>query len=155
MRTRLFVFAVLVLTLTSVAMAADDPFVGTWKLDLGKTKVPPGQEMKSYVMKWEKHGSGYKNTADAIGATGAAFHVEFTVQEEGVDYPMTGNPIANTVSYNKIDAGTVGAMLKRTGTVVARMRSSVSADGKTLTIIQTIVGANGSETASTLIFEKQ
>ena len=34
MKTRLFLFAVLVLALATVAMAADDPFVGTWKLNV-------------------------------------------------------------------------------------------------------------------------
>ena len=154
MRTMSFVFAVLILALTSIIMAADDPFVGTWDLNMEKTKFPPGQEMKSYVIRWEKNGNGFKNTIDSTGATGAAFHVEFAGREEGIDYPITGNPIANTISFNRIDANTMGSTLKRAGTVVARMRSSVSADGKILTILQTIIGASGNETSSTLIFDK-
>jgi len=157
MRTHILVImiAILVLAQATVAMAADDPFVGTWKLNAEKTNFPPGQEMKSYVIKWEKNGIGYRNVIDMTGATDVAFHVEFAGQEEGVDYPITGNPIANTISFKKIDANTVGATLKRTGTVVARLQNSVSADGKTLTIIQIIISATGGETASTLVFDKQ
>jgi len=146
---------ILVLALATIAIAAEDPFVGTWKLNAEKTKFPPGQEMKSYVIKWEKNGSGYRNVIDMTGATNVAFHVEFAGQEEGVDYPITGNPIANTISFKKIDTNTVEATLKRTGTAVARLQSSISADGKTLTILQTIIGASGIETASTIILDKQ
>jgi hypothetical protein len=92
---------------------------------------------------------------DMVGATGVPFHVEFVAPEEGKDYPITGNPIANTMSFTRVDANTIGAALKLNGTLMAKLRTSVSADGKTMTIIQTIISATGGETASTLVFDKQ
>lgn len=35
--------AILALTLATIAMAADDPFVGTWEMNVGKSKFNPGQ----------------------------------------------------------------------------------------------------------------
>jgi len=143
------------LAFAAIAMAVDDPFTGTWVLNAEKTKFTPGQEIKSYVIQWENDGNGFKNVIDMTGATGVAFHVEFAGQEEEVDYPITGNPIANTINFKRIDGNTVGATLKLAQTTVARLRSSVSADGRTLTIVQTMVGTGGSESSSTLIFDKQ
>ena len=144
----------MIFALAAVAMAAD-PFIGNWKLNAGKTKSAPGMEINNYVINWEKFGNGFKNVMDMVAATGGTFHVEFAAPEEGTDYPITGNPIANTISFSRIDTNTISAALKRAGSVSAKLRSSVSTDGKTLIIIQTIVNATGGEIASTFVFDKQ
>ena len=155
MKTHSFLLAALVLAFITVAAAADDPFVGTWKMNSAKSKFIPGQEMKVYVVTIEKSGDGYKNAMDGVNATGMSLHIEFVAQNDGKDYPITGNPMANTVSVTRIDGNNLGAVLKRGETAVARMRTSVSTDGKILTVAQTIIGAAGAEIVSTIVFDKQ
>src|SRR4029450_8881820 len=88
-----------VLALTAVVIAADNN-VGTWKLNLTKTKFSPGPAQTSQTLKIEAWGEdGVKYAADGVYANGKPTHSEFTAKYDGKDYPFTGNPDADTLSY--------------------------------------------------------
>ena len=72
MRTRLLVAAALVLGLATMAIAAD-PFVGTWKLNVAKSKIT-GQTPKSETLKIATQNNGFKWTFDTVDAEGKATH---------------------------------------------------------------------------------
>jgi hypothetical protein len=143
------------LVLAVVAVAVNDPFVGTWKMNAAKSTFVPGQEIKSYILNIEQNENGVKNVMDAVNATGMPLHIEFVAMDDGKDYPISGNPMANTVSISRIDASTREFVLKRSDAIVARMRSSVSEGGRILTVVQRIMGAAGAESVSTIVFDKQ
>jgi hypothetical protein len=48
--------------------------VGTWKLNLAKSKFQPGQAPKSTTLVYEAAGAGIKITVDTVPADGAAIH---------------------------------------------------------------------------------
>jgi len=89
---------ILTLTLATIAMAAD-PFVGTWKLNVAKSKFnPPGSALKSDVVKIVAQDNGLKFTFNRMDAEGKAIHIESAPKFDGKDYPVTitGNTFANT-----------------------------------------------------------
>src|SRR6202795_344840 len=107
MRTRTFtllaiVLAVSVLMLGAAAQAADNQ-VGTWKLDLAKSKYSPGPPPKESTVKVEAQADALKFTIDAIDAEGKTIHTESSPKDGGTDSPITGNPNADSISLKKID----------------------------------------------------
>src|SRR5262249_45899703 len=67
---RLVLAAVLVLSASAASLAIQqaDPFVGTWKLNLAKSKYDPGPAPKSTTAVYEVVQGGYKQTTDSIDA---------------------------------------------------------------------------------------
>jgi hypothetical protein len=144
-----------VLALTAVVIAADNN-VGTWKLNLTKSKFSPGPAPTSQTLKIEAWGEdGVKYVADGVGADGKPTHSEFAAKYDGKDYPFTGNPDADMISYKRIDANTVEASTKWRGKGTITTKVVVSADGKTRTVTQAGMNAQGQPVNVTSVYDKQ
>jgi hypothetical protein len=141
--------------LTAVVFAADNN-VGTWKLNLAKSKYSPGPAPKSQTLKIEAWGEdGVKYTADGVGADGKPTHAEFQAKYDGKDYAFKGNPDADTLAYKRIDANTLEATLKMKGKPTITAKAMVSKDGKTRTVTQMGKNAQGQSIDITSVYEKQ
>ncbi len=144
-----------VLALTAVVIAADNN-VGTWKLNLAKSKYSPGPAPKSQTLKIEAWGDdGVKYAADGVGADGKPTHAEFQAKYDGKEYPFKGNPDADMLSYKRIDANTLEATTKLHGKGTIAAKAVVSADGKTRTVTQVGTNAQGQALNITSVYEKQ
>jgi hypothetical protein len=143
--------AILVLALATVAMAAD-PFVGTWKLNLEKSRFPPGREWKSATHKTEARDNGLKSTYDIVEPDGKPSHVIFDFRFDGKDYPDSRG---DTAAYTRIDANTLEYVEKKDGKEVWRGRVVVSKDGKTETETIKTKDAKGQPFTIIMISDKQ
>ena len=121
---------------SSVALAADN-WLGTWNLDLAKSKYSPGPAPKSLTLKFEATASGIKFTGDGVDADGKPTHSVFLSKFDGKDVPYEGNPDADMASPNKIDDNSYENTWKKGGKATTMAKAVVSADGKTMTITQT------------------
>jgi hypothetical protein len=138
----------------SACVAADDPNMGTWKLNEAKSKFSPGAP-KNQTVVYEAAGDSTKVTVDGIGADGKPTHNEWTGKFDGKDYPLTGDPTADTRSYKKIDARTLELTNKKGGKPVVTGKITVSADGKTRTVAVVGTDASGKKVTSTAVYDKQ
>ena len=158
MRKSLFVGALVVSAAmvfsTSVLLAADN-WVGTWKLNVEKSKFSPGPAPKSLTLKFEATKDGIKLTSDGVGADGKATHGTYTSKFDGKDVPWAGNPDADTAVAKKIDDNSYENVWKKGGKVTVTAKVVVSKDGKTLTVSQTGKNAKGEAVAITMVLEKQ
>ncbi|HSF19628.1 MAG TPA: hypothetical protein VLK65_29165 [Vicinamibacteria bacterium] len=154
--TGIFLFVVIsLLTFGVVAFGADNN-VGTWKLNLSKSKYSPGPAPKSQTLKIEAWGDdGVKYTADGTSADDKPTHAEFQAKYDGKDYPFKGNPDADSISYKRIDANTVEATTKLKGKVTITAKVTVSPDGKTRTVTQTGKDAQGGDVNNVAVYDKQ
>src|SRR5215475_14454944 len=84
--------------------AQTDPFIGTWKLNLAKSKFSPGPPPKSQTVTYEAVGQGYKIAVKGTDAEGKTFEYQFTANYDGKDYPVTGNPDWDTIAFKRFDA---------------------------------------------------
>jgi hypothetical protein len=144
---------VVCLAAAAVCFAAD-AFTGTWKLNEGKSKLPAGVQ-KNETVTYENVGDSVKVTLDGIGADGKPSHDVWTGKYDGKDYPVTGSPANDARSYKKIDDRTMEVTAKKAGKVVLTAKISVSADGKTRTVVVTQTGADGKKMTSTAVYDKQ
>jgi len=153
-----FCSLLLVILLSSVALhAQQDPFVGSWKQNLAKTKNDPGpQPQNSITIKREAAANGaLKTTVDGIDAQGKPTHTEYTAKYDGKDYPVTGSADSDAVAMTRIDLHTRVLINKKAGTVVRILRGTVSPDGKTYTAVSVGIDAQGRAFHNIGVFDKQ
>ena len=153
MRTGLLTFAVLIAAVAAMA-AADDPNIGTWKLDEAKSKIGAGSPKNTTVV-YEAAGDNVKVTVDGVTADGKPSHSEWTGKFDGKDYPVTGDSTATTRSYKKVNAPTLELTNKKDGKVTLTGKITIAADGKTRTVVISGTDASGKKVSSTAVYDKQ
>lgn len=160
-RTRLtqLLAAILFLVLST---AAGTPFaqsanteLGTWKLDIAKSKYSPGPAPKSGTVTLEAAGVGVRGTVDSVDGDGTPRHWSFTTMYDGKDAPISGNSLnGDVLARTRLDANTVRTVYKRAGRVTVTQLSVVSADGKTRTITTTGTNTAGQTVNNVAVYER-
>jgi hypothetical protein len=152
-----FVIALVLAGLASVGVPAQtpDPFVGTWKLNVAKSKTT----FKSGTTVVESMGDGIKTTADMVRGDGTADHFTWTAKYDGRDNPVIGaSPYgsgAHTIALTRIDLHTAKIVTKLNGKVTITQTLVVSSDGRTRTIHTTGADDKGQPVNTTALYEKQ
>jgi len=145
------------IALCFVALAvcfAQNPNMGTWKLNEAKSKVSAGAPKNTRVV-YEAAGDSIKVTVDGVDANGKPTHNEWTGKFDGKDYPLVGDPSADSRSYKTVDAHTTELANKKGGKVVMSGKIVLSADGKSRTVTVKGVDASGKTVEYTANYDKQ
>jgi hypothetical protein len=157
MKRVLFVLSLLVLC-SGPMFAQDNPFVGTWKLNLAKSKFDPGPAPKSLTRTIVAQGNGAKYTLDGVAADGKPFSYSFTVKYDGKDYPVTGTGMpggADTIAIKLVGTNKAEATEKKGGKEVGKAEAEVSEDGKVSTVKIKGKTLDGKEFHSEAVYDKQ
>ena len=171
MRRTLLVGACTVMTVLAAVVslsgqaAQSNTTVGTWKLNLAKSKYNPGPPPKSQTTTIEAVGNGVKNTTEGVAADGSRVAYSWTVNYDGKDNAYTGvggvgTPVgtpngADTIAVKRIDAYTTESTQKKAGKVVNTSRTVISKDGKTRTITSKGTNASGQPTNNVTVYDRQ
>jgi hypothetical protein len=129
--------------------------MGTWKLNVAKSKYSPGPAPQALTVKVEPSGQGEKVTAEFVNADGTRTTTLYTANFDGKDNPLTGSQIADTVSLKRIDARTTDRTDKKGGKVAQTLRRVVSKDGKTMTVTTKGTNAQGQAVNNVAVFAKE
>ena len=143
---------ILCLAAGAFCLAADDPMMGTWKLNEAKSKIGPGAPKNNTVV-YAAAGDQIKVTVDGTDADGKPTHSEWTGKFDGKDYPVTGDATADMRSYKK-EGKDLELTNKKDGKVTVTGKVSVSADGKTRTVTLSGTDAKGAKMTSTAVYDK-
>jgi len=133
---------------------ADDPQMGTWKLNEAKSKFAPGVP-KNHTVVYEATGDNVKITVDGTDKDGNATHNEWTGKFDGKDYPVTGDPTSDMRSYKKIGDRVLKLTVKKDGKVTVTGRIVVSADGKSRIVTTGEASAEGKSSKNRAVYDKQ
>jgi len=157
---RIFVLvSVLALSLVTsgLLLAQDNPFVGTWKLNVAKSKFAGTQAPKSETRTVVPQGDGEKVTFAGIAGDGSTIAYSFTTNLDGRESPFSGaGPFgADAVAVKRVDANTTTSTLRKAGKTLQTTTTVVSKDGKVMT--QTTKGTNqqGQPITLTRVWDKQ
>ena len=154
-RVTMIVAATLVAATLVANAQSKDPFVGTWTLNVAKSKYSPGPTPKSVTSIYEAAGKGYKVSVKNELPTGM-LQYSYTTNLDGTESSVTGNnPNADTLLVKRIDASTLESVSKQGGKVTITQRNVVSADGKTRTVTTTGTDAQGHKVNNVAVFEKK
>jgi hypothetical protein len=149
----LLVVALAVVTAGTLLAQTTDPLVGTWKLNVAKSKYT-GAAPKSQTVKIEGTDQARKVTVDVTPATGPDQHWE-VMGGPGKDAPVVGNnPNADAYVFKQINANTLEAQYKKGGKATILQTAVVSADGKTLTVTGTGMSAAGQSVNNVAVYDK-
>ena len=146
-----------IVALSGIQLAAQgaDPLVGTWELNVAKSKYSPGPAPKSETRTYVVAGPDIKATSKGIDSDGKPTSAEWTINYDGKDRPQTGNPDADMLSLKRIDSHTAEFTQKKAGKVVITGTRTISKDGKTMTLTTKGTDARGQTINDVEVFEKQ
>jgi hypothetical protein len=146
----------LVLAITAIAAFGADNSLGTWKLNVEKSKYTPAPlPIKSLTSMREAADGGVKTTTTGEQANGTPINSTSTIKYDGKDYPVTGAPW-DTVRVKQINANTfTGESKQSNGKYHSTGRTVISKDGKTMTTTTKGTNADGVAFAGTLVYDKQ
>jgi len=155
MKTRSIVLALAALFAAATAsFAAQDPHMGTWKLNDAKSKIPAGVGKDATVV-YAMAGDSVKITVDGVDAGGKPTHNEWTGKFDGKDYPVTGDPANDTRSYKRVSTHVLALTDKKGGKVTISGRIVVSADGKSRSTTLNSTDAKGNKVTRVEYYDKQ
>jgi hypothetical protein len=154
MKRRSIVLAIAVCLVGLTSSFAQSPQMGTWKLNDAKSKIPAGM-MKNSTVTYSMEGDSVKVTTDGTAGDGSPLHTEWTGMFDGKDYPLTGDPSADTRAYTKVDDHTLTLQNKKGGSVTTSGRIVVSADGKTRTLTASGKTPAGKKVTGKSVYDKQ
>ncbi|MEA3177220.1 MAG: hypothetical protein QOI59_743 [Gammaproteobacteria bacterium] len=140
--------------LTFAADAAD-PVVGTWVLNLAKSKYSPGPAPKSLTRTYTESAQGLTMKISGVAADGSPISIQSTFKYDGKEYPYTGSPMFDSLSLKRVDGTTVKSVLKRGGKVVGSTTRTLSDGGKVLTLNTKSTDAQGVKHDEVAVFERQ
>ena len=133
---------------------ATDPLMGTWTLDVSKSKFSPGPGPKSITLTFSETADGVKQVSDVVSSDGQTVHHEFTAKADGKDYPVSGLPTADSVSLTR--KGSARSRVdKKDGKVVMTYEGVISPDGKTFTVQTRGTNAKGQPVRNTVVYVKK
>ena len=145
---------VLACFLTAGLLAADSPFVGTWKMNTAKSKLATsGIGQASSVV--EATATGLKSTVTGVNAKGEPVNFSYEASLDGKAAPVPGSFTVDSVALTQVDDHHMKAIGAKDGKTVYTDHRHVSKDGKTLTIQRDGTDADGKKYHATIVLDRQ
>jgi hypothetical protein len=140
------------------AAGADDlkPYVGTWKLNVAKSK-PEAWAPKSQTRVYEDWGGGVLHMrAEGTNAEGNPTMQEYAARFDGKAYPYVfrGAAAASTITITRVDARTFTFSVLADGKTSYTGTHALAADGKSWSNTYK-TNAKGEPSQAVLVYEKQ
>jgi hypothetical protein len=154
MKTKMTALTLVLCFFGAALCFADDPQMGTWKLNEAKSKFAPGVP-KNHTVVYEAAGDNVKVTVDGTDKDGKSTHNEWTGKFDGKDYPVTGDPTSDMRSYKKTGDRVLTFTVKKDGKATVTGRVVVSADGKSRIVTTSEAGAESKSPRNRSVYDKQ
>ena len=144
----------------AATLYAADPFAGTWKLNVAKSKVPANSPFaaKEVTVVAAERGDQDDITVKGTAANGSPIAVHYTAPKTGgvLKFDQGGPPSGLTVTSKRIGDNTIDSVVTAAdGKQVGSDHSVLSKDGKSLRMTRKGVDAQGKSFESVEIYEKQ
>lgn len=132
---------------------AADPIVGSWTLNVAKSKFNPGPAPKAGSRVYTESAGLYTLDQKITGADGkeSSLHAQY---RNGQEVKTPGGDESSTLA-KKVNANTWDFDIKMDGKVIGHVHRVVSADGKVLTVHNTGRQGNVAPADNTMVFDKQ
>jgi hypothetical protein len=146
------------LAITTMAVFGADNTLGTWKLNVEKSKHTPAPvPYKQLTIVREASNGGAKGTVTGERVDGTPVNYSFEAKYDGtVSTAITGQGPFDTLSVRQVNANTLTDERKKTGGAYHVMgRTVISSDGKTMTQTLRGTGGDGKPVTATMVYEKQ
>jgi hypothetical protein len=145
---------------SATLMAADNPFLGTWKLNTEKSKSSPMPVAKSMTVVFEADGDKVRRTVTGVAADGKPIMQGgpegASTAWDGKDHRVQApDAPPMTIAVKRVNDHRNDVTIKQNGKVTVTVRSEVSKDGATMTNTVNGVNDKGEKFHEVEILEKQ
>ena len=154
MKTRTLMLTLAACSFGAAVCLAQDPTMGTWKLNEAKSHLSP-ETIKNTMVVYEAAGDSVKVTMDGTDKDGKPIHSEWTGKFDGKFYAVTGDPTSDMRSYRKINNHTMALTAKKGAKVTLTGRIVVTANGRTRTVTTTGTDSKGKRFSNRAVYDKQ
>jgi hypothetical protein len=154
MKTRNLMLSVFVCLFAVAMYAADNPNMGTWKLNEAKSKIPAGAPKNTTVV-YSADGDNIKVTTEGVDGKGQPAHSEWVGKFDGKEYPVTGGASNIMRSYKTINERKLELTGKEGDKVVNHGTIEVSKDGKSRTVDIEGTAPDGKKEKMKAVYDKQ
>ena len=138
-----------------IAAAADDPVVGTWKLNPGKSSFKSGPAITNQTRTYSRSGDEITLEMKSVSADGKETTTHATYHLDGKSYTVTGSPDYDSLTGKQLNSHMAQFTLKKGDKVIGHSTRTVSKDGKKLTSTSHETLASGDKSDNVLVFDKQ
>jgi hypothetical protein len=132
-----------------------DPVVGTWQLNVAKSKYDPGPAPKSQMRTYTQTAEGTKVVIKGESPSGAALASESTFTYDGKPHAVIGLADYDAIAVKRINQYATETDLILKGKVIGKLQRVESKDGKTLTVTVNMTTANGASEHDVAIYDRQ
>jgi len=154
MKTKILV-AVVVCLFALTLYAAENPNMGTWKLNEAKSKIPDGAGKNTTVVYSAEANDMIKVTTDGVDGSGKSAHSEWTGKFDGKPYPVTGSDGVDSRSYTAKGDRTLEIANMKGGKTVGTGKIEVARDDKSRTVDVDGTTADGKKYKAKYVYDKQ
>ena len=142
--------------MTNGAEMTLDPAVGTWALNVSKSKMDASTPApKSSVRTYSATRDGLKVVIHTVTATGEAHDMSASFSYDGKQHPATGSEDYDTVAVTRTGPNDSKSDFIKGGKVIGHLTRSISKDGKTMTITTDMTNAKGTQVHDVGVFDRQ
>jgi hypothetical protein len=138
----------------SAALAAENPNIGTWKLNDAKSKIPAGVGKNTTVV-YTADGDQMKVTTDGVDPSGKPVHSEWTGKFDGKPYPVTGMTSVDSRAVTAKGDRTLEITNMKDGKTVGTGKVELAKDGKSRTLEIEGTAADGKKYKAKYLYDKQ
>jgi hypothetical protein len=142
-------------TLPDLGFAQSNPLIGTWKLNLDKSKFSPGTAPRSGTLNYQQDGQNFRITGQFTDAQGRSRTTAFTYIYDGQPHPNTGDSAVDASAATLVDANTIIFGRFKDGKLIAVGTNVVSPDGKAMTVNTTGTGSTLPSATGITVWDKQ
>jgi len=147
------VLALIVLSTVSAQSPRSDPRIGTWTLNVAKSK---GNIRKSETRTYTQTGDSVTGHVEIVNSDGSTQVYAFTGKSDGKDYPYTGQTPGGAETFSTTRSGmNFVTQDKKDGKVLFTITTAFSADGKVMTRRTKGTDANGQPIDAVRVYDRQ
>jgi hypothetical protein len=143
-----------ILLAAALTLSAADPFMGTWNVNMAKSKYSPGPAPKSSTVTYSQDSDWIVAKIDTVSAEGTPTSSTIRYRRDGKEYPYDAPAGKGTIAVTSMNANTAHATIK-VGTATTTVHTVIAKDGKSFTRTTKGTDAQGRTVNNLVVFEKQ
>jgi hypothetical protein len=147
-------FLVLLPVLTNLLWSADS-VIGTWRLNVQKSRFLPGPAFQSEIRTYEEQKEGVKVTIRAVDGKGRRSTIIYLTTPDGQQHVVSGSGgPADSVALKRVNEFTAESILLHAGKEIAKTVRVIDPEGTTMTITYKGLDPEGNSVDNRLVFER-
>lgn len=138
----------------AIVFAQDEPFLGTWELNLAKSSITRGNPPRSETIVNTAEPGGFRSLLAVVNEKSTS--VEIHHYNFDGSFHQTEGSDPRELSFKRVDQNTIEQDTQRNGTITVHRHIELSRDGKTMTFTANgMTGGGQKYTNDIRVYEKK